>query len=64
MLTIELSWTPINAKLPLAFSIAQPMESHVHCRGACWLYLAIGDGFRHSIVGLQWCWRLFMPHLF
>ena len=58
---IELSWTPINAKFLLAFSIAQPMETHVHRLGVFRLYFAVI--FHHYTLASALQELNFMPPL-
>jgi hypothetical protein len=38
---IRLPRPPINFKLTLCFTVAKPMESHVHCFGAFRLYFFV-----------------------
>ena len=49
---IEFSRAPVNAKLFLAFSVPEPMESHVHGLCSFWLYFAVDDSIGHWIVRL------------
>lgn len=42
---VHSTWAPIDTKLFEGFSIAKPMESHVHCFGAFWLHFVIDDSF-------------------
>jgi hypothetical protein len=38
---VLLAWAPIESELLLAFSIAEPVEGHVHCFGSFGLDFAI-----------------------
>ena len=61
---IEFSWSPVETKLFLAFTIAEPMEAHIHGFRSFWLYFSIDNAICHRIVRLQWSGRLFVSHLF
>ena len=61
---IEFAWTPINSELFLAFLVAKPMETHVHCLCAFGGDFAVDNTVRHCIVSLQWCGGLWMTHFF
>ncbi len=58
------SWAPVVSKLPLRLTAAKPMESHVHCFSAAWLYVVGDDTMCCAIVGLDGCGRLLVAHLF
>jgi hypothetical protein len=49
---VQLSGLPVNAELSLAFSIEQPVESHVHGFGLFGLYFAVDDPICHCIISL------------
>ena len=59
---VLLAWSPIEPKLLLAFSVAEPMESHIHCFRSFWLNLFVDNSFCHCIVRLHWSWRLLVAH--
>ena len=56
------SWPPEKFELLLAFSVSQPMKTHVHCLCSFWLYFGIDDCFGHGVVGLDGRCRLFVSH--
>ena len=51
---VEFSWSPIEPKLFLAFSVSQPVEPHVHCLRFLGLDPLIDDAFCHGVVRLYW----------
>ena len=60
---IELAWTPVKAELLLCFSIAEPMESHIHCFGSFGCDFTIDDCVCHGIICLDGSGWLFVAHL-
>ena len=42
----------------------EPIESHIHCLGAPWLYVVGDHAESHAVVGLERCGRLPVPNLF
>ena len=58
------AWTPKKFELLLAFSVAEPMETHVHSFCTFWLYFSIDNCISHGIVGLDGGRRLCMSHFF
>ena len=61
---VEFSWSPIEPKLFLAFSVSQPVEMHVHCLRLFGLDSLIDDTFRHGVIRLYWCGGLLVSHFF
>lgn len=59
---VEFSRSPIESKLLLAFSVTEPVESHVDGFGSFRLYLSIDDSISHCIVSLYRRRRLFVSH--
>ncbi len=55
---------PIKFELVLAFSVSEPVETHIHGFGAFGLHLAINNGISHGIVGLDGSGWLFVAHFF
>ena len=51
---VGLARLPVDAKLLLAFWIAEPMKLHVHGLSSFGLDFAVDDGISHCIVGLEW----------
>ncbi len=51
---VGLARPPVDAKLLLAFAIAEPMKPHVHEFSSFGLDFAVDDGISHCIVGLEW----------
>ena len=60
---IELAWTPVKAELLLCFSIAEPMESHIHCFGSFGCDFTIDDCVCHGIICLDGSGWLLVAHL-
>ena len=63
----KIVWTrsPEKSKLILIDPpVSQPMESHVHSFCVFWLPFDVDDAFDGRIIGLDWCWRLGVPHFF
>ena len=58
-----LAWAPVESELFLAFAVAQPVESHVHCFCSLGLDFAVDDCVGHRIVCLDWGGGLFVAHL-
>ncbi len=57
---VEFARFPIDAELFLAFSVSEPMDSHIHCLGPFWLLISIDDTVNHCVASLEWRVRLFV----
>ena len=57
---VGLAGPPVDAKLLLAFTVAEPMKPHVHGFSTFGLYFAIDDCVSHGVVSLEWSGRLSM----
>lgn len=52
--------SPVDAKLLLAFAVAEPMKPHIHGFSPFGLDFAVDDGISHGVVSLEWSGRLSM----
>ena len=59
---VRLPRPPINVKLSLNFTVAEPVKLHVHRLRAFWLVFIIYHAFRRQVVGLDWCLWLWVSH--
>ena len=55
---VAISWSPINLKLALAYSVSDPVEAHVESFGCFLLDAIVGEAYCSRVVDLYWCWRL------
>jgi hypothetical protein len=62
--TVCLSFAPVNLKLALADTIADPVEAHVDRFGSFLLDGVSGNATGSVVVGGHWCCRLWVPHFF
>ena len=58
------SWFPVDEKLALADSVADPIETHIHSFGTFLFDIIGGDTYCSGVVGLERCRRLRMPQFF
>ena len=61
---VEFAGAPVDAKLFLAFSVAEQVESHIHGFCSFGLNFTIYNRFSHRVVRLKWRGWLFMSHFF
>ena len=54
--------SPVNEELTLFDAIFDPVKMHVHSFGSALFHCDVGNSGRASIVGLDWCSGLWMPH--
>jgi hypothetical protein len=47
--------SPVYVELPLADSVADPVETHVYCFRSLLLDSVVGDAFSALVVGLDRC---------
>ena len=49
---------PVDAELPLPYSVSDPVEAHVHGFGALCFYGVVGDAGCYLVVSLdgRWAW--------
>ena len=57
------SGAPVVTKLALGVGTMKPMESHIHCFGAMWLYVVGDHAKSRAVVGLDRCGGLLVSHL-
>ena len=57
------SGAPVVTELALGVATTKPMESHIHCFGATWLYVVGDHAESRAIVGLDRCGGLLVSHL-
>ena len=50
---ICLPWSPVNSKLPLTLTVAQPVQPHVHGFEAFCLNVVVDDALCCAVVCLQ-----------
>ena len=58
---VEFTGAPVKTKLLLKFPVAEPVEAHVHCLCAFWLYLVVYDFLGCRVVSLDGGWWLLVP---
>ena len=61
---VRFSRSPVESELLLAFSVSEPMESHVHRFGSLGLDFLVDYFFCYRVVGLHRGWRLLVSHFF
>ncbi len=49
---VEFAWVPVDAKLFLAFSVAEPMKMHIHGFCTFGLDFTVYNGLSHGVVCL------------
>ena len=59
---IFLTWPPVDPKLLMAFSVTDPMKSHLHCMISFWLDFLIDNSLCHCVIYLDRCWWLLVAH--
>ena len=62
--TIEDAFFPVDVKLALADSVADPIETHIDCLGALLFDGVVGNAGSSAIVGNDGRGRLRMAELF
>jgi hypothetical protein len=55
--------SPVNEELTLFDAIFDPVKTHVRCFGSALFHCVVGNSGRASIIGLDWCSGLWMPHV-
>jgi hypothetical protein len=61
---ICLAFAPVNLKLDMADTVADPIEAHANGFGSFLFYGVGDDGAGGVVVGGHWCCRLRVPHFF
>ena len=56
------SFSPVNVELSLAFTILQPIETHVDGFGTSLFHSVVGNAGGTIVVDLDWCGGLGMSH--
>ena len=54
---------PVVMELALRVATTKPMESHIHCFGATWLYVVGDHAESRAVAGLDRCGGLLVSHL-
>ena len=54
---------PVVTELALGVATTKPMESHIHCFGATWLYVVGDHTGSRAVVSLDRCGGLLVSHL-
>ena len=55
--------SPVYKELTLFDAIFDPIKTHIHGFGSALFNCIVGDSGRTGIVSLDWCGRLWVPHI-